>query len=93
MRGTRDVDELAGEVVIRRDLLADLDEVLGADPELGELSLRGSTFALAKWPRIGAWVVRFALAAYRRRAGRQSIRRFSAVRLGHDLQALELRGR
>ena len=39
-RGAGDVDELAGEIVVRGDLLADADQVLRADPELGQLALR-----------------------------------------------------
>src|SRR5690606_37352423 len=38
-RGAGDVDELPGEVVVGRDLLADVDEVVSRDAELGELAL------------------------------------------------------
>ena len=38
--GARHVDELARDEVVGRDLGADLDQVFGADPELGELALR-----------------------------------------------------
>jgi hypothetical protein len=59
-RGARDIHELTFKVVIRRNFGADIDQVVGADAELGQLAL-GRTLALAKCPRIGA-VTRFAFA-------------------------------
>ncbi len=38
--GTRDIDELADDEMIRRDLRADIDHVVGADTELRHLPLR-----------------------------------------------------
>ena len=61
-RRAGDVDELTREIVVRGDLLADLDQVLGADPELGDLPL-GLDLGRRRSGRASPAVVFFAFAA------------------------------